>query len=39
LPRIIEKLQSDGYSLIKVSEIICKDNYEIIHDGTQCKIS
>ncbi|MBE6903005.1 MAG: polysaccharide deacetylase family protein [Ruminococcaceae bacterium] len=39
LPRIIEKLQSDGYSLIKVSEIIYKDNYEIIHDGTQCKIS
>ena len=37
LPSIIEKLQSDGYTFCKISDLIYKDNYEIKHDGTQCK--
>ncbi len=39
LPKIIEKLQSDGYSLIKASEIIYRDNYQMDHTGKQCKIT
>lgn len=37
LPTIIEKLQTDGFTFCKVSDLILKDNYEIKHDGTQCK--
>ena len=37
LPAIIEKLQADGYTFCKISDLIYKDNYEIKHDGTQCK--
>lgn len=36
LPGIIEKLQADGYKLVKISEIIYKDNYTIDHSGRQC---
>lgn len=35
LPRIIEKLQSDGYKFVKVGELIYKDNYHIDHSGKQ----
>ena len=35
LPAVLEKLQSDGYEFLPVSELIYWDNYEILHDGTQ----
>ena len=35
LPKIIEKLQADGYNLIPISEIIYTDNYEIDNTGKQ----
>ena len=37
LPRILEKLKNDGYEFVFISDLIYKDNYEIIHDGTQVK--
>lgn len=36
LPVILEKLQSEGYSFVKVSELIYKNNYHIDHTGKQC---
>ncbi len=38
LPIIIEKLIAEGYQFELISNMIYKDNYEIKHDGTQCKI-
>lgn len=38
LPKIIEHLLENGYEFVKISDLIYKDNYEILHDGTQCKI-
>jgi len=38
LPRILEHLQKDGYEFVLLSDLIYKDNYEIKHDGTQCKL-
>ncbi len=38
LPIILEKLTAEGYSFVKVADLIYYDNYEIIHDGTQRKI-
>lgn len=35
LPRIIEKLQSEGYKIVPVSEIIMKDNFKIDSTGKQ----
>lgn len=35
LPGIIEKLQSDGYKIVPVSELIMKDNYKIDSTGMQ----
>lgn len=35
LPGIIEKLQADGYDLIKISEIIHTGDYTIDHEGRQ----
>jgi len=35
LPKILEKLQSDGYKIVPVSEIIMRDNYKIDHTGKQ----
>jgi peptidoglycan-N-acetylglucosamine deacetylase len=35
LPQIIEKLQSDGYTFVKVSELIYKDNFYIDATGKQ----
>ena len=37
LPGIIEKLQSEGYTLVKVSDLIVRDNYTIDHTGKQIK--
>lgn len=38
LPIILEKLISEGYTFVKIADLIYKENYEIKHDGTQCKI-
>lgn len=35
LPRIIEKLQSEGYQFVKTGDLIYKDNYRIDHSGKQ----
>ncbi len=39
LPNILKCLKDEGYEFVFISDLIYKDNYEIIHDGTQCKIS
>lgn len=38
LPNILKCLKDEGYEFVFISDLIYKDNYEIIHDGTQCKI-
>ena len=38
LPIILEKLISEGYTFVKIADLIYKENYEIIHDGTQVKL-
>ncbi|MBR7133403.1 MAG: polysaccharide deacetylase family protein [Clostridia bacterium] len=38
LPTILKCLKDDGYEFVFISDLIYKDNYEIKHDGTQCKI-
>lgn len=35
LPKIIEKLQADGFNLIPISQLIYRDNYYIDHRGCQ----
>lgn len=35
LPGIIESLQSQGYELVPVSQILCQGEYEIDHTGRQ----
>lgn len=37
LPEIIENLQADGYKIVKVSDLIIKDNYKIDPSGKQLK--
>lgn len=37
LPEIIEELQSGGYKLVPVSQMILRDNYIIDHEGRQKK--
>ena len=37
LPTILKTLKDDGYEFVFISDLILKDNYEIKHDGTQCK--
>ena len=39
LPTILKTLKDDGYEFVFISDLILKENYEIKHDGTQCKIS
>ena len=39
LPKIIEKLQKDGYNLVPISKLIYKDNYKINHEGRQIKLT
>ena len=36
LPGIIEALQADGYTILPVSELIYRENYEMDHTGKQC---
>ncbi len=38
LPNILKCLKDEGYEFVFISDLIYKDNYEIKHDGTQCKI-
>ena len=38
LPTILKCLKDEGYEFVFIEDLIYKDNYEIIHDGTQCKI-
>ena len=38
LPTILKCLKDGGYEFVFIEDLIYKDNYEIIHDGTQCKI-
>ena len=38
LPTILKCLKDEGYEFVFISDLILKDNYEIKHDGTQCKI-
>ncbi len=38
LPIILKKLLDDGYTFVKIADLIYYDNYEILHDGTQRKI-
>lgn len=37
LPTILKTLQDEGYEFVLIEDLIYKDNYEIIHDGTQVK--
>ena len=39
LPVILKALLDKGYEFVFIEDLIYKDNYEIIHDGTQCKIN
>ena len=38
LPMILSTLQKEGYEFVFIEDLILKENYEILHDGTQCKI-
>ena len=38
LPTILKCLKDEGYEFVFISDLIYKENYEIKHDGTQCKI-
>ena len=38
LPNILKTLKDQGYEFVFIEDLIYKDNYEIKHDGTQCKI-
>lgn len=35
LPKLIEKLQADGYTLVPISQLIYKENYTIDVEGRQ----
>ena len=37
LPTILKTLQDDGFEFVLIEDLIFKDNYEIRHDGMQCK--
>ncbi len=37
LPTILKTLQDKGYEFVLIENLIYKDNYEILHDGTQVK--
>ena len=39
LPNILKCLKDEGYEFVFIEDLIYKENYEIIHDGTQCKMS
>lgn len=37
LPNILKCLKEEGYEFVFIEDLIYKENYEIKHDGTQCK--
>ena len=37
LPTILKTLKEEGYEFVFIEDLIMKENYEIKHDGTQCK--
>ncbi len=37
LPNILKTLKEQGYEFVFIEDLILKENYEIKHDGTQCK--
>jgi polysaccharide deacetylase family sporulation protein PdaB len=37
LPTILKTLKEQGYEFVFIEDLILKENYEIKHDGTQCK--
>ena len=37
LPQILKALKQDGYEFVFIEDLILKKNYEIKHDGMQCK--
>ncbi|MBR6694012.1 MAG: polysaccharide deacetylase family protein [Clostridia bacterium] len=37
LPTILKALKDQGYEFVFIEDLIIKENYEIKHDGTQCK--
>ena len=39
LGNILKCLKDEGYEFVFIEDLIYKENYEIKHDGTQCKIS
>ena len=39
LPNILKALKEEGNEFVFIEDLIYKENYEIKHDGTQCKIS
>ena len=39
LPNILKTLKEQGYEFVFIDDLIYKDNYEIKHDGTQCKMN
>ena len=39
LPNILKCLKDEGYEFVFIDDLILKENFEIKHDGTQCKIS
>ena len=38
LPNIFKTLKEQDYEFVFIEDLIYKENYEIKHDGTQCKI-
>ena len=38
LPGIIEYLQSNGYSIVPVSELLLEGEYEMDHTGKMCPV-
>ena len=36
--QFLKTLKEQGYEFVFIEDLILKDNYEIKHDGTQCKI-
>ena len=39
LPNILKCLKDEGYEFVFIEDLIYKENYKIIHDGTQCEIN
>jgi peptidoglycan/xylan/chitin deacetylase (PgdA/CDA1 family) len=37
LPTILKTLKEQGYEFVFIEDLILKENYEIKHDGKQCK--